>query len=75
MLYGKHSFWYALLSVVIGSFAYQVVISIAMRVLPNGYLKIVQAVLFMAILCIPLIKKYVGDITKKKKERRHPENA
>lgn len=47
-----------LTSVLVGAFSYQLIINIAMRVLNNnGYLKIVQAVFFALILCIPLIKK------------------
>jgi len=75
MLYGKQTFWLALISVVVGSFAYQVVINIAMRALPTGYLKIVQAVLFVLILCIPLIKRIVSDAIKKSKERKGLSNA
>lgn len=53
----KH-FALKLSSVVVGAFIYQFVINIAMRVLyNNGYLKIVQAIFFILILCLPLIKK------------------
>lgn len=51
-----------LASVFAGAFAYQLVINIAMRILNNnGYLKIVQASLFVLILCIPLVQKKLFD--------------
>lgn len=71
MLYGKPNFAVALTSVFVGSFAYQLVINLAMRLLvDNGYLKLVQAILFILILCIPLFKKNYANLKKKIKARR-----
>lgn len=71
MLYGKPSFAVALLSVFVGCFSYMLVINLAMRLLnDNGYLKLVQAILFVLILCIPLFKKGFKNWQKKMKARR-----
>lgn len=72
MLFKKTNFAVSLLGVFIGSFAYQLVINLAMRVLnDNGYLKLVQAILFILILCIPLFKKNYANLKKKMKARRN----
>lgn len=76
MLYGKPNFAISLLSVLVGSFAYQLVVNLAMRVLEdNGYLKLVQALLFILILCIPLFKKSFKNLRKKLKARRAESHA
>ncbi len=68
----KSNFAVSLLGVVVGTFAYQLVINLAMRVLnDNGYLKLVQAILFILILCIPLFKKNYANLKKKMKARRN----
>ena len=72
MLFKKTNFAVSLLGVFVGSFAYQLVINLAMRVLnDNGYLKLVQAILFILILCIPLFKKNYANLKKKMKARRN----
>ncbi|NCA96714.1 MAG: ABC transporter permease [Bacteroidia bacterium] len=72
MLYGKPNFAVSLISVLVGSFVYQLVINLAMRLLDdNGYLKLVQAVLFVIILCIPLLKKHITALKKKAMARRN----
>ncbi|NLB40315.1 MAG: ABC transporter permease, partial [Erysipelotrichaceae bacterium] len=72
MLFKKANFAVSLLGVFVGSFAYQLVINLAMRVLnDNGYLKLVQAILFILILCIPLFKKNYANLKKKMKARRN----
>ena len=72
MLFKKTNFAVSLLGVFVGSFAYQLVINLAMRVLnDNGYLKLVQAILFILILCIPLFKKNYANLKKKMKTRRN----
>ncbi len=75
MLYGKPNFAISLLSVFVGTFAYQVVINLAMRLFDDGYLKLIQAILFILILCIPLFKKQIAIIKKKLKMRRLDANA
>ncbi|HPK67703.1 MAG TPA: ABC transporter permease [Bacilli bacterium] len=72
MLFKKTNFAVSLLGVFVGSFAYQLVINLAMRVLnDNGYLKLVQAILFILILCIPLFKKNYANLKKKMKAKRN----
>lgn len=72
MLFKKTNFAVSLLGVFVGSFAYQLVINLAMRVLnDNGYLKLVQAILFILILCIPLFKKNYASLKKKIRARRN----
>ena len=76
MLYGKPNFAVSLLSVFVGAFIYQLVINLAMRLLDdNGYLKLIQAVLFVLILCIPLFKNQVNALKKKIKGRRMDAHA
>ena len=72
MLFKKTNFAVSLLGVFVGSFAYQLVINLAMRLLnDNGYLKLIQAILFILILCIPLFKKNYANLKKKMKARRN----
>lgn len=76
MLYGKPNFAISLLSVLVGAFVYQLVINLAMRLLEdNGYLKLIQAILFILILCIPLFKKHINGFRKKLKNRGINANA
>lgn len=71
MLFKKTNFAVSLLGVFVGSFAYQLVINLAMRLLnDNGYLKLIQAILFILILCIPLFKKNYANMKKKINARR-----
>lgn len=72
MLYGKPNFAVSLISVLVGSFVYQLVINLAMRLLnDNGYLKLIQALLFIIILCIPLLKKQLIILKKNMAKRRN----
>lgn len=72
MLYGKPNFAVSLISVLVGSFVYQLVINLAMRLLnDNGYLKLIQALLFIIILCIPLLKKQLILLKKNMAKRRN----
>ncbi|MFA6780662.1 MAG: ABC transporter permease [Bacilli bacterium] len=71
MFFKKSNFAISLLGVFAGSFVYQLIINLAMRLLnDNGYLKLIQAILFILILCIPLFKKNYANMKKKIKSRR-----
>lgn len=71
MIFKKTNFAVSLLGVFAGSFVYLLVINLALRLLDdNGYLKLVQAIFFILILCIPLFKKSYANFKKKMNARR-----
>lgn len=75
---GQRSFKLSLVSVCLGGFIYQFVLQMIISALPNpGYTKLFQALLFIIILCIPLIKSKINEKQKKRKsleEIYHAEN-
>lgn len=65
---GQRSFKLALVSVCLGGFIFQFILQMIISALPNpGYTKLFQALLFVLILCIPLVKNRINTHTKKKK--------
>jgi len=73
---GQRSFKLALVSVCLGGFIYQFVLQLIISALPNpGYTKLFQALLFVIILCIPLVKNKILEKNKKKKSLEETRNA
>ena len=67
-IFGKRTFKNWLISVILGSFIYQIIVAIAINVfgLNPSFLKLIQAVLIVAILAIPLIKSQIKKFKTRK---------
>ncbi|HHU21352.1 MAG TPA: ABC transporter permease [Acholeplasma sp.] len=67
-IFGKRTFKNWLISVILGSFIYQIIVAIAINVfgLNPNFLKLIQAVLIVAILAIPLIKSQIKKFKTRK---------
>ena len=73
VIFGKRSLWLGLISAIVGSVVYRLIIALALEtsIFSANALKLVSAVIVAITLSVPAIRKAFADSRRKKEARRH----
>ena len=73
VIFGKRSLWLGLISAIVGSVVYRLIIALALEtsIFSANALKLVSAVIVAITLSVPAIRKAFADSRRKKEARRN----